>query len=298
MSEDTQQPLVLGIHGFGRKPGEDDLEASWERALTEGLRRNCGLGEPIAGRFEMVYWYDNFGGVPVAHDYPPYIESTGEGPFPRYGADPWLRQIEPFLTGAANGLEVVGDALMRSLGLHDATRKLIELVIEDCRVYHEEHEKRASAQDELRDAILRHGERPILVLAHSVGSVIAYETLRRMERSHPEARPVTLFTTGSPLGMPFVTADMRRKRGPNQVPRGVARWVNFADRRDPITFDSRLRDDYPAVESGVEIEDRLVINAYRGPDGEDDHHAVYGYLRAPELSERLRDFLAAEAGDA
>ena len=70
------------------------------------------------------------------------------------------------------------------------------------------------------------------------------------------------------------------------------RWVNYADRRDPVTIDTHLRDDFGENDLHVRVEDDLVINDYVSPKGDRNSHKSYGYLRTPELSEHIRDFLA------
>ena len=69
------------------------------------------------------------------------------------------------------------------------------------------------------------------------------------------------------------------------------RWVNYADRNDPVALDVHLRDDYKPNKRGVQVEDDLVANGYQSPAGEANHHKSYGYLRTPELSEHIKNFL-------
>ena len=68
-------------------------------------------------------------------------------------------------------------------------------------------------------------------------------------------------------------------------------WMNFADRDDKVAADYYLRDDYAANQLGVRVQDDLVANSYRNLDGRENQHKSYGYLRTPELSEHVADFL-------
>ena len=70
------------------------------------------------------------------------------------------------------------------------------------------------------------------------------------------------------------------------------RWVNYADRGDPVAVDTHLRDDYGPNDGGVRVEDDLIRNDYVGLDGKRKPHKSFGYLRTPELSRHIRDFLA------
>ena len=48
---------------------------------------------------------------------------------------------------------------------------------------------------------------------------------------------------------------------------------------------------YAANRLGIRVRDDLIINSYRNPDGQENQHKSYGYLRAPELSEHVAAFL-------
>ena len=68
---------------------------------------------------------------------------------------------------------------------------------------------------------------PVVVVGHSLGSVVCYDVLDELGSQVD----VPLFVTlGSPLG---IEAVKRRLTHPLGMPAGVARWVNVADDRDP-----------------------------------------------------------------
>ncbi len=70
------------------------------------------------------------------------------------------------------------------------------------------------------------------------------------------------------------------------------RWVNYADRKDPVAFDVHLRDDYGEIKSKIRVEDDLVLNDYpKNAEGDRNHHKSYGYLRTPEVSNHIKHFL-------
>ncbi|MFI6542969.1 hypothetical protein ACIBO9_06950 [Streptomyces prunicolor] len=100
---------------------------------------------------------------------------------------------------------------------------------------------RAAVREEVATCIARH--RPRVVLAHSLGTVVTYESLH----AHPELQVELLVTMGSPLALPHGVFD-RLVPGPNGAPparfgvrpAGVARWVNIADPGDPVAIPPRL----------------------------------------------------------
>ncbi|MFE0256919.1 alpha/beta fold hydrolase [Streptomyces sp. NPDC059010] len=79
-------------------------------------------------------------------------------------------------------------------------------------------------------------ERPLVVVAHSLGSVVAYEAL------HHLAQPTRLFIT---LGAPLATAAVVLNRvipRPARTPHSVERWLNFWDRDDIVVCRPRIKD--------------------------------------------------------
>ena len=89
------------------------------------------------------------------------------------------------------------------------------------------------------------GDGPAVVVAHSLGTVVALETL------HELRSPVPLFVTlGSPIAMRTVVLPRLRPQPP-AVPDGTARWLNFWDRDDVIAVRPRLEKDLAPGALGV-----------------------------------------------
>jgi pimeloyl-ACP methyl ester carboxylesterase len=77
-------------------------------------------------------------------------------------------------------------------------------------------------------------DRPAVVIAHSLGSVVTFEAL------HEHPGPVPLLVT---LGSPLATAGIvlqRVKPTPLETPPMVGRWLNFWDRDDIVVARRRL----------------------------------------------------------
>jgi hypothetical protein len=139
--------------------------------------------------------------------------------------------------------------------------------------------------------MLADGDR-ILVIAHSMGSVIAYDAL--WELTHIEKNPgqVDLFLTlGSPLGMRFTQKRLRgaRERGTLRYPHDLRHWINLAAQGDLTALDPTLRDDYQAMlELGLiqSITDMNggIFNYFRNEQGLNVHRS-YGYLVNPRVGE-------------
>jgi len=66
---------------------------------------------------------------------------------------------------------------------------------------------------ELREALLAEKDKEIMLIAHSMGSIIAYDALRDLGREAPgEVAVKELVTIGSPLGLPHVMQKIREER--------------------------------------------------------------------------------------
>jgi hypothetical protein len=130
---------------------------------------------------------------------------------------------------------------------------------------------------------LGRGPGPFIVIAHSQGSMIAYDVLRTFRGVSPV---VTLFVTlGSPLGLSEVRRAFcrwtRRKVPP--IPLRVHRWLNVADRLDPVAADARLSDDFDPA--GF-IEDR--VGTGLNADAPLAPHSAAGYLSAAAVRRAVR----------
>ena len=73
-------------------------------------------------------------------------------------------------------------------------------------------------------------------------------------------------------------------RQPLQVPPGVGRWLNFADRLDPVALDADLANDFTSSDKVTDHRiknPRLDLRASRP-------HAALGYLRDQAVRDAVR----------
>jgi len=279
--------LIIGMHGLNNKPEPDLLRNWWTAAIAEGISRNCE-GQKLDVDFVLAYWADLMYSAPVAlaEVAESYVAAGGSGPLPRAGMS--IGSI-----AAARIQEGVGKVLERVFGARiaeDVVRDAVETRAPDLHRYKHHRATRDAVRERLREPLLtaHDGGRQIMLIAHSMGSIIAYDVLRAAGRNFPDLRISHFVTVGSPLGLTEVKEIVA---GPLRVPECVARWSNFADPRDRVArWDTCLSEDYRANGSGVTISDHLVINAYVSPSGKSNPHKIYGYLRTPEVSELIASF--------
>ena len=138
-----------------------------------------------------------------------------------------------------------------------------------------------------------------MLISHSMGTIIAYDALRELGREDGNTVRISNFVTiGSPLGLPHVKAKIidQCKYDPQvRTPSIVSdSWLNFADRKDPVALDAYLKDDFQENAREVRVVDDLVMNDFciaKKGKKQRNHHKSYGYLRTPELSKHVKEFL-------
>lgn len=138
---------------------------------------------------------------------------------------------------------------------------------------------RKAARDTVADTI--RASRPRAVVAHSLGSVVAYETLHH----HPDLEVELLLTIGSPLGMRHVVMNRLdpsadRSTGRGRRPPGVASWLNVADRGDIVAAPGGLAAAYDGVTQLPDITIGTVA-----------FHGATAYLAHPQVAAALAPYL-------
>jgi hypothetical protein len=282
--------VVIGIHGLKNKPARDLLEKYWVASLQEGLQRNRGLTSSLT--FELSYWADiqYSAPIPEAELDNPYIKADGQGPLRRYDGSA-LDKVRAVAEKWGGRTIDKGKDL---IGLSEQVDRLLGMAFDDLRDYYAKADVRNRIRDRLARALQRHEDKRVCLIAHSMGSIIAYDVLRTMEQKPPA---IDLFVTiGSPLGLPIVTQHIRGEFSKTTVPQQVRQWSNLADPGDKVALDCNLADDYRSAPGAVPVQDVLVHNGYVDRSGKNDQHNGYGYLRTPELSDILRGFLSAGSG--
>ena len=121
---------------------------------------------------------------------------------------------------------------------------------------------------------------PTVVVAHSLGTVVAYNLLRR--EGQAQRWNVPLFVT---LGSPLAVTAVRAKLAPNRHPPCVGRWFNALDERDVVAL-------YPLDAQSFPIEPPIV-NKRDVDNPTSNRHGISGYLSDPEVAKWLHDALIA-----
>jgi hypothetical protein len=285
--EALHQPgIVVGIHGLANKPPVDEKRRWWEAAIREGLRRNREHLE-VEPAFAFIYWADLRYDRPLGpeENKEPYEPDPGSGPFPGHAdVEPDLRnQVLSYLYRGIDWVEA-------KTGVTTVDDLILEYRFDDLWHYHSEDAFAREVRQRVCGEIERHADKPVLLVAHSMGSIIAYDCLRLLERDAPSLKIAHFVTMGSPLGLADVKLKVSSEFGAVRVPNNVEHWTNLADQRDLAAVAGALEGDYPSNDHGVSIEDISVVNSYIRPNGETNPHKSYGYLRTPEFSRIVANF--------
>ena len=294
--------IIIAIHGLGNKPPEDILKKWWEMAIFEGLKH---IGHfRLFLKFEFVYWTDILHTDPLDpqikdKDDPLYLDEpyTPAKIFKKSKPNKIRKKILDYLNNQLDKLFLKDDMTIHFEGVSDL---IIHHYFRDLEIYFSsEIESNRLAKDVIQQKLVRilkkHRRKKILLIAHSMGSIIAYDVLTHVL---PKSQIHTFVTIGSPLGMPIVISKIvteqkkkliksKKVRTPENV---THYWYNFSDLEDKTAIDYDLAGDYDENSKHIKVIDKLVHNNYEY-DGKENPHKSFGYLRAPEFSKVIYDFL-------
>ncbi|MBN1829365.1 MAG: hypothetical protein JW884_09515 [Deltaproteobacteria bacterium] len=301
--------IVIGIHGLGNKPPKQVLRKHWKRSLYDGFRM---LGHPWKPfRFEMVYWADLMNPLP-------YDPAEGDRKSPLYDDEPYVppstmnhekpsmirKKVVEFLEREMTSIFLNSDL---SVNFDAVTSRIIRHYFRELDMYYCANctvgrKSGVYVKDVLRERLIRilqrYRRQKILLIGHSMGSIIAYDAL---SLASPDIEVDTFITIGSPLGVPVVISkiagEQQQKRNLEhmekpRVPEAVTgAWLNFSDIEDNMTVNYRLSNDFAKNSKGIEIVDTVVSNEY-AYEGKPNPHKAYGYLRTPEVARAVLSFIA------
>lgn len=297
---------IIGVHGLGNKPASDILSEWWQRGILEGLERINHTSEKF--NFEMVYWADVFYEKPLNptvedHDDPLYLEEpytqAPEGLIPE--PHPVRQKILDMLEEQLDKIFLNDDL---SINFSFITDSIIHAYFRELETYYarecpEDDDPKCLARDVIRnrvaETIRKYEGDDIMVVGHSMGSIIAYDVLMF---TIPDVLIDTFITIGSPLGMPVVMAKIAAERNikvprlaPLKTPPGIQKsWLNFSDLEDRIALIYDLTDNYGANLNGVKVKNAIVDNDYV-VEGKRNPHKSFGYLRTRQFAGAVHQFL-------
>ena len=304
--------VIIGIHGLGNKPPKLVLQDWWLKSIKEGLDRINK--ERLSIPFELVYWADITNSKPYDlsikdKENPLYIEEVYKKGNPNKVKNHSSIKIK-ILKYIEEQMDKVflNDDL--SINFKDVTDKLIHHYFKELETYYREDCKsmvnpecnaKSEIQDRLKGLLNKYKGYQILLIAHSMGTIVAFDVLSDLENVKPID---TFITIGSPLGVPVIVgrifaeqkdknAHIKKPTTPDNI---LNCWHNMSDIEDKVALDHTLGDDFEANKYGVSAIDITVVNDYE-INNEENHHKSFGYLRTPEMANAIHNFLVTKKRD-
>ena len=204
----SNAPLIVYVPGLLPKPEASHHKRALFRCLTAGIRRIDAAGADdivAAGRsFDVVSWTFDF--YRVHRDInldSAAIDTVISVPGP---SDADIREASSWQRRALRKLYHLVDRF--PFLIPHLTNGQMELHLRDLHRYSSNRNNIAEHTREMLKMPLRAAwtaNRPILLIGHSMGSVIAYDSLWQMSRDKRDDLSIDLFLTmGSPLGQSYI----------------------------------------------------------------------------------------------
>lgn len=277
------------IHGRGQAgQNPEQLQQDWLAALRHGCDR-AQVELPADTVVEFPYYGDLLARLVTQVEAPlgQELRAKGTTPVPNealqgeilleIAARAGLRESDirleagnlPIQKGPANWEWV--QAIIRALDhIPGLNSRLIEAFTRDVYVYLSYAGVRAQIDQVIADAL---GDGPCVVLAHSLGSIVAYNVLRTRLAMPSYPR---LVTVGSPLG---IRAIKQQLATPLVSPPCVSHWFNAYDDRDVVALvplDAERFNVTPPIENKGDV-----LNFT------ENRHGIEGYLADPVVAQRI-----------
>lgn len=265
VAQPAPRPIVILVHGRGHLDADSaSLRREWKRDLDSAL---ATVGLPrLAAEDVRLAWY--------ADALDPDVESpcaTNE-----------LRTDSLGFEGFARGLIVALATALPKTEAPEARALLGDLL------YVTDAATRCAAERRVGSVIESaiSEKRPVVVVAYSLGSLVAYGYLNARAPAAKRHGDVRLITLGSPLGNREIRDMLGGGRDSLRVPAGVSVWENVYDPSDP--FAAPLEGSV----SAKGIRDRATAS----PSDYDSHY-IGRYLRDAATGGAVGRALCAAASD-
>ncbi|MFF3597965.1 hypothetical protein [Kitasatospora indigofera] len=243
---------VVCVHGMGQQvQGEDRLRSVWWPALSDGLRRAGAEGLVAEPDVAVGFYGDLFrpAGQFLAAGDPPYTAGDVEDGFERELLAAWWQaaaESDPgvvapdgdgTLAATPRSVQAALRALSGSQFFANLALRAVVADLKQVRAYLTDQQVREQARGRVMAQI---GPDTRVVVAHSLGSVVAYEALCAL----PQHGVRALVTIGSPLGIRNLVFDRLQPApaGTGKELRGTwpggeqLAWTNLAGAGDVVAL--------------------------------------------------------------
>jgi len=292
------RPAIIFVPGIRPKPPAVEQQEQLRRCLDRALSMACATAEErsaIVRNFHVVGWSHQFYGehaeiAPDLRGIDRLLGGLDDAKRDSREAESINRRVNAFFYSLADRFPLLTHLF--------GTRRM-ETRVEEIHRYFDDQGGKATAARfmvaQSLQAAWRKGQ-PVLMIGHSFGSVIAYDTLWELSRLEADPGIVDLFVSmGSPLTMRYIRQRLLgcKYAGAERYPENIERWLNLAAIGEVTALDRRLADyfgemlRYGLVKS---IQDNLsLVNQFRADD-KLNVHKCYGYLASPMVGKVVLDW--------
>lgn len=289
---------IIFVPGKNPKPAPEQHKALLWRTLLEGVHRaDPEIFESISknrDNFHLSDWNHIY--------YHRYKDSSLDLPW----IDALINTHGPTKQDVqeANSFHVKFDRLLFTIAdyipfiIHFLPKTIRMMVEETNRYFNNEDNIACDVREKLKKILrplLENGEKT-LIIGHSLGSVISYDTLWELSHIEQLEGKLDLLTIGSPLGMNYVQHRLmgHTKEGKQRYPTIISHWVNIASVGDITALDRLIYDDFSEMlELGAidSLEDHCkgIYNFFKNDQGLNCHRS-YGYLVNPAVGKVIADW--------
>lgn len=294
---------IIYVPGKNPKPPSNQHREMLWRALLEGVRRvDSDIIHDLkkhSDNFKLIAWnYLYYKSLDDGENQEKWVDAVIQKQEPTERdireANAWKYKLDKLLYKAIDQLPTLVQFLPQTA----------RLTAEELDRYFKNEEKIASLvreqlKQELRP-LLENGHK-VLLIGHSLGSVISYDTLWALSQLEHLPGKIDLFLTiGSPLGMNYVQKRLlghSYKDHHKKYPSNIRRWVNISAVGDITPLGRNLAEDYkgmlkPDNTQSITDHSEGIYNYFRNQEGLNCHRS-YGYLVNPAVGHVIADWWTA-----